>query len=236
MVFVETDAPKGTIIIPTEELSRYTDFWLSMQALQAPVGTTLFIGKGNDIARNLNDGLRRRTGEWVFIMGDDHVFPGDLLVKLLARKVDYVSPFCVTRKPPHLPIVFTNRPEHGTYDWFVWEDLDKKSGLMEVDRACGVALISENAISQIDEPWYVVGRGAPDVMGEDLYLMQKLRELGIKVHVDLDNPIGHMNPVTIWPRKDEQGIWAPWANFGGNTWAQLGKVRRTGQKIQSNRP
>ena len=102
--------PPGSIIIVSGDLSRYAAFCRSLTCLIAPPGTKTVWGIGADICKNANAALADRQGEWVWILGDDHVFAPDLLMPLLDRQVDVVSPRVTSRKPPFKSFVFRQDP------------------------------------------------------------------------------------------------------------------------------
>lgn len=225
MIFVQSDSPPGTIIVPTNEIARYTSFWACLAALQVPLGTALLIGQGQDVCKNFNEALRQMVGEWAFFLGDDHTFKPDVVLRLLQHGLDYVSPLCSTRKPPFAPVAFHELSgEERVYEWYLWEELPAY-GLVEVHRAAGVALVSKKALDAVGDPWFLAGQGHPEVIGEDLYFQRRLRDLGFKIHVDVDTPIGHLNPAAVWPVKDESG-WLPAGRFGDTTWVPLPRPRR----------
>src|SRR5690606_2064204 len=103
MQHVESAHSPGTVVIPAASLARYNEFWMSVESLQVPHGTKLVAARGADIPHQLNEGIRRMTGEWVWILGDDHVFVPDLLLKLLDRGKDVILPLTPRREHPFYP-------------------------------------------------------------------------------------------------------------------------------------
>ena len=220
--FVESKQPAGTIAVITHELSRYADFSISMTSVQAPPHSQILWHKGVEIASGLNMIIRHMIGEWLFILGDDHVFKPDIIFKLLELDVDIVAPVCSNRTYPHLPVVFKERIEGGKFNRMLWTEIPHNQ-LFEV-AASGTAgmLIRKRVLDAVGDPWFECGQTKSDNLGEDLWFCSKSIDKGFKVHVHSGIAIGHITPATIWPYFVE-GKLTPLANFNGNEdfWVRL---------------
>lgn len=199
--------PPGSIIIACGDLSRYTAFSRSLTSLITPPGTKTVWGIGSDICKNFNAALDERVGEWVFIMGDDHVFAPDLLMRLLDRQVDVVSPLVTARKWPFVMFVF--RQEPGTDEMSIVDrSVLPSSGLHRFDGCSGAGmLIRRHVLDKLSPPYYEPGKIRQGELNEDTYLMYKMRQVGAGIYVDFDLRMGHQTPAVVWPRRDAEGHW-----------------------------
>ena len=77
----------GTIGVISSDLGRYSDFSLSMCVLLKPEDARIIWTKSVDVVGNCNQICRKMLGEWLWLMGDDHVFNPDILVRLLEHNV-----------------------------------------------------------------------------------------------------------------------------------------------------
>ena len=203
--------PPGSIIIATGDLTRYASFCRSLTALQRPDGTGLVWSYGSDIVFGYNQALAKRQGEWVWIMADDHVFAPDLLMRLLDREVDVVSPVVTNRKPPFC--IFAFRDGERPMDIVPIDQLPT-SGLHVFDGCSGAGLlIREHVLQAVGVPFYEAGHINRDQLTEDTYLMQKIRRAGFKIHIDFDLKMGHETPVAVWPAVGPEGSWHVSADF-----------------------
>ncbi len=189
-------------------MGRYREFDITLNDVQKPADCGVFWKTGCDMAKSFNDlcrmFLEHKRFEWLWILGDDHVFHPELLIRLLGRNVDIVSPLCLKRTSPFRPVVYTER--EGKY-WQISSDrLDGKTGLLRV-AACGNAgmLIRRRVIEKIGDDWHRVGWQTPESGGSDLYFCKRATENGFDIHVDLDNHLGHIAHMAVWPVINEQG-------------------------------
>lgn len=124
----------GVIVVATGNLGRYREFDLALRQLIAPQGTEIQFRMGVNIANHFNEGLnallKNPNHQWLWFMGDDHAFEPQLLIKLLDRRVDCVTPFCLRRAHPFLTVL------HSDYDKdYVNISADRfkgKSGLQDI--------------------------------------------------------------------------------------------------------
>lgn len=197
----------GTIGIISSDLARYSDFCLSMAIMAKPEDARIVWTKTTDVVGNCNTICRNMQGEWLWIMGDDHVFNPDILLRLLAREVDIVVPLVLTRSPPYRPVVMsheTGLTEQGHVEYTV-ANLPAE-GLHEVHAAGSAGmLIRRRVLEAIADPWFSTdGKG----LNEDFAFCRKAREAGFKIHCDVEVQMGHMAPHTVWPEHRDGG-WQP---------------------------
>lgn len=187
----------GMIGVISSELTRYADFSIALLHLAKPVGTQLAWAKGVDVAGNCNR-LCRLDIDWLWLLGDDHVFDPDLLLRLLAHDVDVVVPLCLKRQAPYDPVVYSGEDDHGSH---VVADMPE-SGLVEIHAAGSAGmLIRRHVLEAIPQPVFE----AFGAQNEDLNFCRKVREAGFKLWCDLDAPLGHIGLVRVWPHHTEAG-------------------------------
>ena len=204
----------GTVCVLSGELSRYASFVKSLRRLQLPEGTVVdfIIGKG--IVAGLNDSLARFLAgdtEWWCVLADDHVFPDDLLIQLLARDVPIVAPLNVQRHKPFYPLLYASAREDGPpVHQYTWQHLEHHAGLYRLPTrdSCGSAgmLIQREVLERLGTAdWFQDRPGVP--YSEDLYFCERVRALGYNIYIDLDCRMGHTFVGTAIPVQNAEGEW-----------------------------
>lgn len=189
----------GTIGVMSGELV-HADFVVALFNHQWPTNTKLVWAKSVDIVGNMNSMVEQMQGEWLWILGSDHVMDFDLLPRLLEHGVDIVVPLCLRRLPPYDPVVYSHQNEEDDY---VVAELPEH-GLTCV-HAAGTAgmLVRRRVFEAIPAPVFEsYGR-----LNEDLTFCRKAREAGFKIYCDPAARLGHISQVSVWPLWDgEQAI------------------------------
>lgn len=239
MHYVDTPHPPGAVIWKTGEILRYPSSADSMEALLIPRGSMRANRGGALVSQGLNDGIRDAMMahvtmpdrvpapiEWVWIMGDDHRYAGDILLHqldaLLANDLDALAPLCLNRAPPFPPTVHRNGrnvqlhelPSRGLYRF---KDGD----------TCGdsALLVRRRVLEALGDPWYDrVACGAFDA--DDQNFTQRIVKAGFKVAVTMDLQIGHTTPADIFPVLKE-GRWCAQVATCDRPFVTV-DVRRTG--------
>lgn len=179
----------GTVAVTADEAGRYTRFAVSMQRLQMPAGTGTMWQIGNDIAGNRNAAVESFEGEWVWFIDDDHAFHPDILMRLLARNVDIVTPLCLRRTSPFLPVPCVD-------DDFMDVTRYRGDELVEVQHAGSSGmLIRRRVLAAVEPPWFELGNG----VSEDVNFCRKAKAAGFDVHVDVGAKLGHITTAVVWP-------------------------------------
>lgn len=212
----------GTIGVISSDLARYSDFSSSLAIMLKPDGARLIWTKTTDVTGNCNTICRNMIGEWLWLMGDDHVFDPDILFRLLEHDVDIVVPLCFTRTPPFRPVVFSHQNEH---DEFVVADLPEH-GLHEIHAAGSAGmLIRRWVLDAIGDPWFETTTAG---LNEDLTFCAKARAVGAKLFCDVDTPLGHIATHTVWPDyREEPPDWHPNLVLDAQTVIPLKNIRIT---------
>lgn len=133
--------------------------------------------------------------DYLWFMDDDHAFPPNMLVKLLAHEKKLVTPICLTRQPPFPPVQYTERLEDGTGYLPVPFSATDTEGLVELEAGgCAGMLIHRDVLASIEAPWFEYG----DV-SEDLLFCQRAKEAGFEIWCDLTCRLGHITTATVYP-------------------------------------
>jgi hypothetical protein len=202
-------AAGGTIGVLSGDLTRYSDFVLALMHQTLPPGSKMVWTRGADVVGNMNQMVRGMVGEWLWILGDDHVFDGNLLQRLLVHDVDVVVPLCLKRLPPYDPVVYSHQNEDGLYVGYT--DLPAH-GLVPVHAAGSAGmLVKRYVFDALTEPMFESHGG----LNEDLTFCAKVREAGFQIWCDVDSTIGHIGQVSVWPKWHEgEGEWQIMLHLG----------------------
>lgn len=210
------DYPPGVVAVLSSDLSRYAWFSMSLQRQLRPTGSEDRWEVGMWVSGAVNTLFRRLPpqAQWVQLWADDHKFDCDVLLQLLSHDKPLVAPFCPLRLPPMDPSIFRDTP-----DGFVpvrLEELDGKSGLLQVDATGGPGMvIRREVLEAVGDPWFETNPTSRVFPQEDLYFSRKVREAGYPIYVDLDCPIDHITPMAIGYRRTHSGRWRRrWWAFG----------------------
>jgi len=192
----------GTVAIIANDNAKYTLFSTCLTQMRHPPNTNIDWGLSTDVARARNMLVKRSLedgAEWIFFIDDDHVFPGDLLMRLLAHEQPIVGSLYLRRNQPFSPVAFSHQSEDGLYQSIDLTELPNE-GLLKV-RAVGAAglLIRSEVFRAIEEPWFAYGRFRNWDASEDIIFCEQAQEAGFEVFVDLGAQLGHMTPTAIWP-------------------------------------
>ncbi len=201
--------PAGGIFVGvlSSELARFTKFFQDLIVLMGslPPGSGLGITSGVDVCGACNTLVRQTLDgpyDHLWLIGDDHAFGRDTVVRLLEHDVDVVVPHCLKRIPPWPHVVFSHRDKDGFY---VAADLPEE-GLTEIHAAGSAGmLIHRRVLEKIGSPWFTP---APDAEGlnEDLWFCEKVHQAGFKIHCDPAVLLGHIAVHSVWP-VFEDGQW-----------------------------
>lgn len=202
MQAVPCDHGPGVAAVIMGDLARYAQAMRSIGNTQVPGKSCEFWRLANNVANSINDAFEATLAapeyEWCWLMGDDHVYQPDIILKLLDRDVDVVVPMCLNRFPPFDPTVvkdgkikpIESMPTSGLYEL--------QDG--ETTGDAGI-LIRRHVLEAIGAPWY--DRLRSGGLGvDDQCFISRVKSAGFKVHVDVDNRIGHMTPVILMPVTD----------------------------------
>lgn len=192
----------GTIAIIAQDTARYTLFSVCLYQIKHPPQTSIDWGLSTDVAGARNELVRRaldRGSEWVLFIDDDHVYPSDLLNRLLSHEKDVVSALYLRRARPFSPLAFTGCENGNQYIPLELTGLAQQ-GLLRIHAAgAGGLLIRSHVFEAIPEPWFEYGRVGEWHASEDIIMCEKISAAGFEIYVDLEAQLGHLSPSAIWP-------------------------------------
>jgi len=200
--------PKGAFAIC---LARLVAHSLSAPFHGGPLKIEIFSIASSDLVENRTI-LLKRAIEWqaryLLWLDDDHVFPPDALLRLLAHKLDLVGCNYARRTEPTGPVA-ARLDESGNWQ-HVWttQALAEAGAIEEVAHVgLGVCLMDMNLLHTVKAHveqgpgwanWAPFDRkpvpGTSARMGEDSSFFQELREAGVRLHLDhaLSWQVGHI--------------------------------------------
>jgi hypothetical protein len=203
---------KVFVAVPSGELSRYPEFWHSLQGLALPHGTQLIYGqaRGVYVATNQNVIARQflsTDAEYFWLVNDDQLYPPHTLSRLLAHDVNVCVPVCLGHDFPFKPLIYDHDAgdEVGLRPRYL-DDSDR--GLVQVVAAGGGGMLLKRVVFEsIPDPWWEVHTarppGAPPIQStEDVDFCRKIRALGVPIWCDTDAVVGHQTVFTVWPYRD----------------------------------
>ena len=194
----------GAICVAHKQVG-LSNTWIALTALQRPQGTVLLTAEGTTVAKQRNVLAQQALdlgAAWVLFVDDDHVFPPDALLRLLAWEIPVVGGLYVTRTPPYRSTAMhvTREPERRFTSLTVEEM--SRDGLVDVDcLGMGFTLIRREAFDAVTAPYFMLGRFAPDEMGEDTYFTSQVRAAGLRVACDVGLVIPHLAVKAVVPAR-----------------------------------
>jgi hypothetical protein len=212
--------PPGTILIVSGERTPFPSCAASLLHCLRPQGTKIDWRIGISVAANMNGAIRDMAGDWLWIMGDDHTFGPDTLIRLLELDLDIVVPICCRRQPPLTPVWFGEEATPGRFRPINWFDLPE-TGTMELGAAGNAGmLIRRHVLEQMSDPWFEVGKNNAEELGEDLYFCKKARQAGFLVHGTVNVILNHLTTVCLRPVSTGRG-WTVDVDLGDQIRARL---------------
>lgn len=198
--------PKGLFSVLANENARFTAFHSSTASLILPYGSRISFHTGCYVVDSSNRAIMgmKPDEDWIMLMGDDHMFPPHLVIKLLAQMyrddLDIIVPHCFKRSFPPAPVLYyldekTNLPHPVDLADY------PEGGLIEVDYAGSAGMVIRKRVIDTmnregDIPIFQLGG---EKWGEDLDFCRRAKEHGFRVWADLDMPLGHIVNTTLWP-------------------------------------
>lgn len=204
----------GTVGVIAQDTARFSMFAASVTSLRVPEGSMIQWVLGQGIADNCNRLVRANEpkgigmhGDWLWLLGDDHAFAPQTLMRLLAHDVDIVVPLCLTRQPPFTPVIFSGwTDDEHIYRNYVRLSEHPNGGLVPVHSAGSAGmLIKRHVFEELADPWFEMGAISGEFLAEDLWFCDKAREAGFSIYADLDTKFGHITSTIVWPQKLDDG-------------------------------
>lgn len=194
----------GHVVVIANDTARFSMFQVCTAQLRHPPNTGIIFRLTSDriIGRNHGVQLALEAGsEWVLFLDDDHAFPPEILLNLLAHERPIVGALYLQRQRPFGPIAYSEKNGELDYKQVDLRTIDPDGGLLEVV-ACGTGgmLIRAEVFHAMPYPWFEHGRAS-----EDLIFCDKARELGFPIYVDPQTRLGHLTVASIWPNHGGAG-------------------------------
>ncbi len=133
--------------------------------------------------------------DYVMMVDDDMVFPGDIFERLYSHQVDIVAALAFTRNPPHLPVLYQmhegwDSVQHKEYAICEWIKNYPKDRLVECDAVgFGCVLIDMKIVRKMTPQYFCMSSET----GEDiLFCLKAKKEAGARVFMDTSLKIGHL--------------------------------------------
>ncbi len=195
----------GLVGIIANDSARYSLFSACVTRLQNPPGTRLEWLIGGDWcgARNTLVEMCLEDGhDWLWFMDDDHAFPPNFLMRLLAHDVPLVVPVVLQRVAPFRPCVYLDaqgRGEGPRAEVIPLPHLDGEGLIEAAGGGTAGMLIRREVLEAVESPWFEYG-----TVSEDLLFCDKAREAGFKIHCDLASRLGHITTAVVWPSVRDQ--------------------------------
>lgn len=209
-----SDQP-GTMIVPTSEIGRFVLFTLALAGTQKPPDSLVSMQCSAAVTENLNSALRNMPDHhrWAFIMGDDHVWDGTVLMDMLRvmddhDEADILVPLVVKRNPPWHPVIVRSlgqKSDQGIpmFETVKWEEIPE-TGLLEIDAAGSAGmLIRREVIDALEDPWFYStpdSNGRQALLNEDFTFCTYAREkAGARIFCSVDQVLGHLGVFNVRP-------------------------------------
>jgi hypothetical protein len=212
----------GTIALPTSEIGRFALFTVALASTQQPEGTHLSVTASASVTENLNAAIRdlNDQSEWIWIIGDDHIWMNDCLMNLLRAmddlpEADILVPLVVKRNPPWHLVVFREAhysEEEDLQHWqpVLWEEIPEE-GVFEVDAAGSAGMVvRRHVLDKMGDPWFRSTGGV--VLNEDVTFCADARKLGFRIFATADVTMGHLGIFNVRPMR-RGGRWGALTEF-----------------------
>lgn len=210
----------GAVAVICDRLARFTSFNQCLVGLitHLPSGSSVYWSQGSSVpenhARAAEHMLADENLEWLFVLGDDHVFEPELLPRLLSHNVDAVVPVVLRRSKPYLPVLYDKKKQDGIYTYL---DLPRvaadERGLIKV-RAAGSAglLVRRHVLEKMPKPVFPPDKPLDDPtrnrVGTDLLFCDALYDAGFDLYVDTKVSMGHLLVSCVSPAFSEERGWS----------------------------
>lgn len=140
--------------------------------------------------------------DYLFMIDDDMISPPDLIFKLLEHNVDIVAALAFTRYSPHNPVIYNVNDgiDSVTGTKYFINNVAytyPKDTLVQCDAVgFGAVLIKVPVLKKVQERFGKMFQSTTSA-GEDILFCHHAGELGIKIHCDTKNKIGHLGSPPI---------------------------------------
>lgn len=198
-------------VISADDQVRFHHLLVSLDSLGVPTGSKYAHATGCNPAKNTNNLVDIMLGlpemQWLWIMGDDHCFEPDALMRLLEHDKDCIMPLTLRRLFPWDAVLMKEfSPERSHFLWYTWEEIAVFNAPFVI-AAGGTAglLVKRRVFEHMPRPWFQVGTWVRDDLQEDIYFTWKANQMGHTVYCDPNVPMGHVTTAVIFPKHVADG-------------------------------
>lgn len=206
----------GVIGIIAQDLARYTIFSASVTGLKTPPDSQTMWQYGHAIPANMTALVQRfldlpaEEADWLWILGDDHSFSPDLLMKLLEAETpvgvpDIIVPVCLSRFPPHDPVVYSACVD-GRWIPYDFDSLTSDAPFEIHSAGSAGMLVRRHVFEALPAPWFAAYQFDGTQMNEDFFFCHSAREAGATIWCRPDAALGHCVTGAIWPVRERDGL------------------------------
>lgn len=214
-----------TIGVPTSEVGRFALFTVSLAGTRQPGGSAISLMASASVTENLNQIIRQMPDDHaaLWILGDDHVWEPDALLRMLTladdNDTDILVPLCCKRNPPWNLVLYHDADEdddgYPRFDPYTFQEIPDDD-VFEVDAAGSAGmLIRRQVLDAIGDPWFwnkPDRAGRATVLHEDVQFCRTARSLGYKIHATPRVSLGHIGLFRVWPAQRD-GQWGCLTEF-----------------------
>ena len=197
----------------TGEVFRFTESAKAFSNFHVPSESYVEWRCGALVTDNLNKGMAKIMTydegklQWIWVMGDDHSYPAEVLMNLLERELDVVVPLCLNRIPPLDPFITVWDGDKKARGKHITElPTDQPLYKLAENETCGDAglLIRRHVMNKLKFPYYDHSRTG-SLGADDQWFIKDIQDAGFDVYIDLENVLGHLTPLNIIPIKTDKG-------------------------------
>lgn len=212
---VQTDHPPGAVVFISGEQPRFGLSLLALEMLKVPGGSAIAWEMGVMVTRSLQNAftvaMANPDFQWVWLMGDDHTYAPDTLMRLLDRNEPVVGGIVLNRAPPFNTTVHVHEEGRGRVK--LLHEMPTDTGTLYTlaeNESCGDAglLIRREVLEAtcVGGRWFDYWVSGA-LSAEDQQFTRRMGKHGYPVKLDLSVPIGHMTPFDIQPvlKENEDG-------------------------------
>jgi hypothetical protein len=219
---VDSRHPPGAVGLIMGDQPRFQHLQASLIALEVPRGSQMFVAQSCNPAMNSNRIAQMMLDnpelQWLWVMGDDHCFEKDALLRLLDDEKDAIVPLVARRMWPHGTVLWREfDPDENVSSFYTWEEVSRFKEPFPVAGAGSAGLLVRRRVfERMQKPWFRVGAFGRDELQEDLYFTWQCNRMGHTVHCDPNVTMGHLSYVNFYPYRNADGQIGVAANMNGH--------------------
>jgi hypothetical protein len=192
------------VVFISGELPRYGLSLQCLQALKVPGGSMLAWQMGVMVTRSLQSAftqvLANPAMQWLWLMGDDHTYQADTVLRLLDLEEPVVGGLVLNRAPPFNTTVHVHEQGGGRVK-LLPEIPTRGLYTLAANESCGDAglLIRREVLEAMGPRGWFDHWTSGALSAEDQQFTAKLGKVGHPVKIDVETHIGHMTPFDVQP-------------------------------------